>query len=686
MELIKKTGILLSVLSLFQIGEAKLIIEQNERTGGLNRLTLTDGQQHLDFILRTDAAQYPWIGAQYGWGLGQFRLESGGKGTLYQWKEPVRTGNGFVVYESGPIEITVTRSLEQDELTECYSLKNKSEQSVELHELGINTPFNDNYPDAETCVRSRMNAHIWGAGSSSWVNAMRMNGKPPHLGLVVQQGKLDGYEVLARGSQTGSSNTRGVLMLNAGKMMLRPGETQAIQWKIFSHSGMQDFWNKALQAGACRAASPKYVYEQGEEIQISFDREKPWKTPKVFFNSEEVSSQASMGTLSVRTKAQRLGDIDVKVVDESGFTSHARLLVISGEKKLLSRRVGFIQNNQQLDAPGDVRDGAFMVYDNQEGKIYMNDRQSVSGFDRNEGRERLGMGVLLAMWLQQHKDDKMLRSLRKYHGFVRNHLQDPDYKTYSDANKRLHRGYNYPWIAHFYLEMYRATGEKSFLEDYYGTMKAFYRNCGYEFYAIGIPVKEGIEQLRKGGMQQEAASLLDDFVKMGRAYVQNSYRYPKHEVNYEQSIVAPSISFLCELYLITRDKIYLEEARKQMPLLEAFAGDQPSYHLNDIAIRHWDGYWFGKREMWGDVFPHYWSVLSAMAFHFYAQCSGESRYQQRAENIARNNLCLFREDGQGSCAYIYPNRVNGVPARFYDEYANDQDWALVFYLMINSCE
>ena len=34
-------------------------------------------------------------------------------------------------------------------------------------------------------------------------------------------------------------------------------------------------------------------------------------------------------------------------------------------------------------------------------------------------------------------------------------------------------------------------------------------------------------------------------------------------------------------------------------------------------------------------------------------------------------------------AYIYPNRVNGVKAGFYDPYANDQDWALVYYLLVN---
>ena len=81
--------------------------------------------------------------------------------------------------------------------------------------------------------------------------------------------------------------------------------------------------------------------------------------------------------------------------------------------------------------------------------------------------------------------------------------------------------------------------------------------------------------------------------------------------------------------------------------------------------------------------PDYWSTITAEVFHLYAQCTGKAAYQQRAEEIVRNNLCLFFEDGKASCAYVYPHEVNGIKAQFYDEYANDQDWALVHYLLVN---
>lgn len=70
----------------------------------------------------------------------------------------------------------------------------------------------------------------------------------------------------------------------------------------------------------------------------------------------------------------------------------------------------------------------------------------------------------------------------------------------------------------------------------------------------------------------------------------------------------------------------------------------PKHHLNEVAIRLLDGHWFGKRELFGDTFPHYWSTITGAVYYYYALCTGDSSYQKRAENVVRNNLCLFFED------------------------------------------
>ena len=82
--------------------------------------------------------------------------------------------------------------------------------------------------------------------------------------------------------------------------------------------------------------------------------------------------------------------------------------------------------------------------------------------------------------------------------------------------------------------------------------------------------------------------------------------------------------------------------------------------------------------------PHDWNGDMAIAFRRYAEAFGVKKYAERAVGIADAMLGLFTPDGRGSCAYIYPDRVNGEPGRFFDPLANDQDWALVFYLMTES--
>ena len=114
----------------------------------------------------------------------------------------------------------------------------------------------------------------------------------------------------------------------------------------------------------------------------------------------------------------------------------------------------------------------------------------------------------------------------------------------------------------------------------------------------------------------------------------------------------------------------------------AICGRQPSWHCHDIGLHHWDGFWFGKRREWGDTLPHDWNGEMAQAFVRYADATGGVSYRTRASGIADAMLGLFTDDGRGSCAWVYPNRVNGRPAHFADPLANDQDWALVFYLWV----
>ena len=111
-----------------------------------------------------------------------------------------------------------------------------------------------------------------------------------------------------------------------------------------------------------------------------------------------------------------------------------------------------------------------------------------------------------------------------------------------------------------------------------------------------------------------------------------------------------------------------------------FNGHQPDFHMYENAVRHWDGYWFGKYKNLGDTFPHYWSSLSGVAFREYEKITGERSYGVKAENSLRGVLSMINGDGSASCAYVYPFMVNKVRCQYADPWANDQDWALYYYL------
>ena len=688
-ELIKRIGIfvcLLIAVNCLSAGNFPVEMRINPSTGAISELTLKGDNRSMNWVVKTDGTQYPWVKDNYGWGLGYFTVVKGRETVKREWRVPVEISpDGMkVLYREGDIRILVKREIKQGDLVEEYSFTNEGEEPVSLYDVAIYTPFNDNYPDAQQCINSRAHTDIWKGGSAAYVNAIRMGAFTPHLGLVVTNGAIRNYEIWERGRKKANSQTRGIIALDLPDLLLKPGESYSLEWHVFAHNGNDDFRRKLLEKGSVLVSCNKYVFEKGEKARVECRSLEPLKACTAKMNGVPVPVKQEGNLCFVEVPMEQAGEVRFDFYYNGNKQTHADCLVISNTADLIRKRVDFIRTRQQMNNPSDLRDGAYMVYDNEGDSIYLNDTPNCNPVDRDEGAERLGMGVLLAKQYLLTKDPELKQSLLRYANFVRRKLQTDNYVTYSSVDqKNRNRGYNYMWVAELYFQMYKVTGDKQFVTDGYKTLKSMFQQFGYGFYAIGIPVRLGLQSLKEAGMKKEYTDLRNDFIKTGDVFVKNGLNYPAHEVNYEQSIVAPAIQFLAQLYLETGSQKYLDEVKRQMPVLEAFNGFQPSYHLNEVAIRHWDGHWFGKRELFGDTFPHYWSTITGAVYYYYALCTGDSSYQKRAENVVRNNLCLFFEDGKASCAYMYPYKIDGVKAEFYDPYANDQDWALVYYLLVN---
>jgi hypothetical protein len=546
-------------------------------------------------------------------------------------------------------------------LKETYTFTNTSAYPVFtcLGDIGVYTPFNDSYHEASVCMKNRCHAHIWCGGTSSYVMCLRMGGKAPHLGLVLTGGKLGAYSVERDLSQ--SSNDRGDVILHPSPLKLESGESAVLEWELFWHRGKEDFYRRLREY-------PSYIEIKADHF--------------VCFTGEENKLQvqrrgAQPETELVPVETGQPGERKY-LIRGSGVDTWCRTLTLPPPVDLAAARCAFIAKNQQYHRLGSPLDGAYLIYDNEEGHLYY----THTG-DHNGSRERLGMGVLMARFLRSRPDTVLESSLKQYTAFVLRELFDSETgNVFDDINRAADRVrlYNFPWFAQFFLELYGLWKDPAYLRYMVKALSAFYEKGGGAFYAIGIPMVEALIRLDKEGFGAEAEQLREHFLRHAGRVLQNGTAYPAHEVKYEQSIVAPAALILFQAYRFSKDESYLAGAKKQLEILSLFNGRQPDSCLYETSIRHWDGFWFGKRRLYGDTFPHYWSALTGMA---YAECwrvSGAEEMRAAAEHSLRAVLGLIRPDGSASCARLYPLSVNGVPADFLDPWANDQDWGLYYAL------
>lgn len=589
------------------------------------------------------------------------------------------------IYEASGLLLTVKRQLTpKNTFIETYTIKNKTAATVILPKGTVEfaVPFHDSYEGgAAIALKERCNAHIWAMGSSAYVNGIRMSGKALGLGLILTQGSLGGYSL----NGATFSNDRGRISLNLETITLQPGQIYKLEWELFWHNGWDDFWNQALKHhGFVKMEADKYTVVRGESINISAVSALPFGKVGLQQNGKSIPFKITGDRLIAKVQTKDLGEQVFELVHDN----RRELLitnVVEDPMTLIKARVNFIINKQQRNEPGSKLDGAYLIYDNETKKQFWSEKN-----DKNEARERVGMGVLLALYLPYCKDialkEKLVASLKRFETFIGREIQDSTGVVYNASRyKDSHRIYNSPWVAHFHLAMYQATKNVRYLQLFSKTVIAYYglyKGHNYEVYPIGWQISDGLKALKDAGSETEYREVFACFEKHATNIAEMKGNYPVSEVAYEQSIVAPGVQIELEMYLITKDPKFLKSAQEQIVYLDAFNGQQPDYHLNDMAIRHWDDYWFGKLHQYGDTFPHYWQTITAIAFDEYADALGDAHYRERAKQILMNNLCLFHADGSASCAYVYPLNSMGARGQQFDLWANDQDWALVNLLTI----
>ncbi len=594
-------------------------------------------------------------------------------------------------YTNDKLEVTVFRFFDDDgNFTERYTIKNLRDTPVFLEhgELGISVPFNDCYTYAEDCMVHRCNAHIWCGYNCTYVNAVKMGVSDINLGLVLTKGSVPTYSInkcddtdrIKSWDEMGALNFRGEFLLDCDNVKLLPEEEYVIEWVLFWHKGGKDFSVQASRFDTyIDIDAVHYTVFGNENIEFSAKLPQNSRDVKILLDGAQVDFERENNVAKVSYKPAKCGEHRFYIYADN-IKTYAEFLAVSKFEDIIEKRVNFIADNQQYIGEGEQLDGAFLIYDNTEECMYFD---GLIG-DHNACHERIGMALLLVKYLQKHKNEKIMTAVNRYIEFVKRefYIEETGFvcKTIGrdDSEVRL---YDLPWVTMLFTEMYILTKDTYYTDQVMKMFRNYYAGGGLKFYPNGISLYKTYTAVKEAD-SKNAEELLEMFRSHVGNMLKNGVAYPRHEVNYEQTIVSPAATFISEMGYLTGEEIYVGSAKLHLDNLALFNGHQPSYHLNEIPIRYWDDFWFGKSRMFADTFPHYWSCLTARSYVDYHKISGDENFLSAAKECIRNCLCLFTEDGRGSAAYVYPFRVDGKKGQFYDEWANDQDFALYFALDI----
>ena len=415
------------------------------------------------------------------------------------------------------IDVSIERKFaENGNLREVYTFKNTTEFPISFKrtDIGIYTTFNDNYEDSDICLEHKCHTHIFCGENAAYIMALQMGGRAPHLGMKVIRGSIVSYSVQRDLNE--QSNDRGDFILHPNLPILQPEESIEIEWELFWFLDKVDFRKKLMETyGFPVVNSKQFTYFIGETISFEV-------IASGIFKKEQI--EIKHNRIGIHFELRHVGETTVVqceyLVKESrelkfeinfaGRKTHVNFLGCRDFNEMIEERCRFIVNKQQYHKEGSVLDGAYLIYDNEEKKQYYSHLD-----DHNGGRERIGMGILIARYLQNNKNEVFLQSLKKYIDYVYRELYDSNTGiVYNDVRRNLdwHRLYNYPWMSLFQLELYILFKDRKYLEDSFRTMERYYKEGGGEFYGIAIPAIELLKYINLENMKEEAEVFKQDFI------------------------------------------------------------------------------------------------------------------------------------------------------------------------------
>ncbi len=608
--------------------------------------------------------------------------------------------DGIDVYsENQSLELCVNKRVKNGIYTECYCITNNncSEYFFTKDNLGIHFPYNCTFENKTNLHNNSCITHVWCGGDGAWMYSAKPSGIKPYLVCNIVKGGIADYSISYDVSRVKvGASYRGDIVLHPGDIVVAPGESITLSF-VFRFDNIAPDEGILNEFSRMKIIANKYSAFIDEAVECEFDSLDCWDDLKIVCEDKEIKytkfGNKAKWTHSFKTPGERTIYLSV-----NGKLLWLKINILLPLDEIVIKRAEFITTKQQYHRSGSCLDGAYLIYDRDTDKLYYDECFQ----DNNACRERLSMGVVVAQALQKRYDETMMKSLIKHRRFIEREIFDKDTATvYNGVNRddKWKRAYNYPWMAVYYLEWYLLTKEKECLEISARTMVSYYEKVrGGEQESPCIRTYEICELLQAEGLHELRERLIHHTLVHAERIIRDGSKCFSEEVKCTQFMFNGKVNILCQAYMLSGDKKYLEMAPGFIEKSNAFFARQPDYHVNMNAVRYWDLYWFGKSKTYGDTMPQWLCALSAETYDFLYKCGFESAYREYAEAVVKNNLCVYFENGFASAGYLVPYKVMqyssvagyenahmrpGVASGHkYDSFANDQDWALYYAIKI----
>ena len=661
--------------------DRRLVIELDEANGYTTAIRYPEDEFGMNWILEDS----DWGRVE---GFDNYRVEM--------------LANGADIYSESKdkkLSLKIEKRIADGVYTESYRITNNdlSEVIFTKDELGIHFPYNCTFENKKNLHESSCVTSLWCGGDIAWMCTAKPSGFVPYLVCNLTEGSISDYSISYDVSRVKvGASYRGDIVLIPGEQVLAPGKSAVVSFAFrFTDTkpdtGALDKYNRL------RVWADRYSAFAGEQIGCRLDSLDEWESLEITCDGRSVDYVKSGNTARWTLCFDTIGERDIRVAVD-GKKTWMRINILAPLDEILIKRAEFICEKQQCTDESSCLDGAYLIYDRATGATYY----SESFRDNNASRERISMGVVVAQALQKKYSDKMFESLKRHRRFVERELLDTDTgRVYDEVGKnpRFTRAYNYPWMSVYYLEWYLLTGEACCLEISAKIMIAYYELAnGGRQESPCMRLFEICSLLEKEKLTELLGKLKALIFAHADRVIANGSRCFSEEVSCTQFMFNGKINMLTQAYLISSDKKYLELVPEYIKRSNAFFGNQPDFHINKLAVRYWDLYWFGKMKTYGDTQPQWLTCLSAETYDFMYKTGFGEEYSIYSRDVLLNNLCVYSEDGFASAGYLVPykvvqyasdeTRINdymkpGVAfGNRYDDFANDQDWSLYYAIKL----